>query len=184
MARVPATCPNCQDSLRVERLACQTCDTRVEGRFELPRLLRLAPDDLRFVTAFVRASGSLKKMAELEGQSYPTIRNRLDSIIQELEERSHKRETERLKVLDSIANAIGTMLPSQLTEIIKKRSISVLFQPILDMANDDVVGHEGTVPPAQIVRLVPNPNVGVMLGVMVTLKVVVVAHCPAVGVKV
>ena len=48
----------------------------------------------------------------------------------------------------------------------------------------DVVGSEGTVPPAQIVRLVPNPNVGVMLGVMVTLKVVVVAHCPAVGAKV
>ena len=48
----------------------------------------------------------------------------------------------------------------------------------------DVVGSEGTVPPAQMVSVVPKPNVGVMLGVMVTLKVVVVAHCPAVGVNV
>ena len=48
----------------------------------------------------------------------------------------------------------------------------------------DVVGSEGTVAPAQMVSVVPKPNVGVMLGVMVTLKVVVVAHCPAVGVNV
>ena len=48
----------------------------------------------------------------------------------------------------------------------------------------DVAGNEGTVPPAHIVKLVPKPNVGGMLGLTVTVKVVVVAHKPAVGVKV
>lgn len=39
-------------------------------------------------------------------------------------------------------------------------------------------------PPAQIVSDVPKLNVGVIFGVIVTVKVVVVAHNPAVGVNV
>lgn len=49
------------------------------------------------------------------------------------------------KVLDNIANALGNYLPTQLSEIIKNQSINVLFQPIIDMRNDDVVGHESLV---------------------------------------
>jgi hypothetical protein len=48
----------------------------------------------------------------------------------------------------------------------------------------DVFGNVGTVPPAQIVSVVPKLNVGVMFGATVTVNVVVVAHCPAVGVNV
>jgi hypothetical protein len=48
----------------------------------------------------------------------------------------------------------------------------------------DVPGNAGTVPPEQIVKVVPKLNEGVMLGATVTVKVAVVAHCPAVGVKV
>jgi hypothetical protein len=48
----------------------------------------------------------------------------------------------------------------------------------------DVAGSEGTVPPAQMVSVVPKPNTGVILGVTVTVNVVGSAHCPAVGVKV
>ena len=48
----------------------------------------------------------------------------------------------------------------------------------------DVVGNNGTVPFEQIVSVVPKLNVGVMFGFTVTVKVVVVAHNPAVGVNV
>ena len=48
----------------------------------------------------------------------------------------------------------------------------------------DVVGSVGTAAPAQMERLVPKLNVGVIFGLTVTLNVVVVAHCPAVGVNV
>ncbi len=40
----------------------------------------------------------------------------------------------------------------------------------------DVVGNDGTVSPAQIVRLVPKLNVGVVLGVTVTVMVVGILH--------
>ena len=48
----------------------------------------------------------------------------------------------------------------------------------------EVAGSAGTVPPSQMVSDVPKPNVGVMLGRIVTVSVVLVTHCPGVGVKV
>ena len=48
----------------------------------------------------------------------------------------------------------------------------------------DVVGKLGTVAPAQIDKLVPKLNDGVILGLTVTARDAVVAHWPAVGVKV
>lgn len=49
------------------------------------------------------------------------------------------------KVLENITTALGSYMPGQLADIIKNKSITVLFQPILDMRTDDVVGHEGLV---------------------------------------
>ena len=48
----------------------------------------------------------------------------------------------------------------------------------------ELLGNVGTVPPAQMVRLVPKLNIGVIFGLTVTAKLVVVAHRPAVGVNV
>ena len=50
------------------------------------------------------------------------------------------------------------------------------------MPFSDVVGKADKVPPEQIDATVLN--VGVMFGLTVMVKVAVVAHCPAVGVKV
>ena len=52
------------------------------------------------------------------------------------------------------------------------------------MPFDEVFGNAGTPPPEQIVSAVPNENEGVTFGFTVTANVAVVAHCPAVGVKV
>ena len=41
---------------------------------------------------------------------------------------------------------------------------------------DDVVGNVGTDPPAQIVKVVPKLNVGVMFGLTVTVNVIGTAH--------
>jgi hypothetical protein len=48
----------------------------------------------------------------------------------------------------------------------------------------DVLTNTGTTAPSQTLNDVPKLNVGVMFDVIVTVNVVVVAHCPAVGVKV
>lgn len=61
-------------------------------------------------------------------------------------------------------------------------TIDGLHVPVIPFV--DVVGKAGTVPPAQIARLVPKLNAGGMLGLTVTVKIAVVAHRPAVGVNV
>jgi hypothetical protein len=48
----------------------------------------------------------------------------------------------------------------------------------------DVVNNVGTLRPAHIIKVVPKLKVGVMLGLTVIVKVAVVAHSPASGVKV
>ena len=49
----------------------------------------LSEEELRFVKRFVLASGSLKEMAKIYGVSYPTVRLRLDRLI------------EKIKIVDS-----------------------------------------------------------------------------------
>ena len=48
----------------------------------------------------------------------------------------------------------------------------------------DVLGNVGTIPPAQIVRVVPKLKAGIMFGLTVTVKLNGNAHNPAVGVNV
>jgi len=45
----------------------------------------LEDEDLAFIRKFVLASGSLKEMAEQYKVSYPTVRLRLDRLIQKIE---------------------------------------------------------------------------------------------------
>jgi len=71
--------------LVVERVRLLDKDIAIEGRFELPPLARLAPEEQVFVMAFVRCHGSIKKMEELFGVSYPTIKNRLNRIAEQFQ---------------------------------------------------------------------------------------------------
>ena len=47
-------------------------------------LAELDEEDLAFVKKFLLASGSLKEVAALYGVSYPTVRLRLDRLIQKI----------------------------------------------------------------------------------------------------
>ena len=64
----------------VERVRLEGTDIAVEGSFELPPLARLPAEDQVFVMAFVRGHGSIKEMERTFGVSYPTIKNRLNSL--------------------------------------------------------------------------------------------------------
>jgi hypothetical protein len=92
MKVLPAVCPSCNSQLNVKSLVCERCQTEIQGQYELPLLARLSTDDQAFIIEFIKASGSLKEMARLMKLSYPTVRNRLDEIIEriKLSEKSRK----------------------------------------------------------------------------------------------
>ena len=64
----------------IERVRLVGQDVAIEGRFEVPPLALLSPEDQTFVAAFVRCHGSIKQMEKFFGVSYPTIKNRLNRI--------------------------------------------------------------------------------------------------------
>ena len=78
---LPILCPSCKGLLKVKKLSCDSCKTSVIGDFDLPVLVRLPEEDQEFIIRLIEASGSLKELAGAYGISYPTIRNRLDSLI-------------------------------------------------------------------------------------------------------
>ena len=72
-------------ALTVEKVKLTEKDISIEGSFELPPLALLTWEDQIFVTAFIRSHGSIKDMEEFFGISYPTVKNRLNRIAQQLE---------------------------------------------------------------------------------------------------
>jgi len=86
MAIARTNCPECNQPFKITRLACPACNLAVEGQIELSPLAQLTPDDQAFVMAFVRHHGSIKKMEELFGISYPTVKNRLNALAARLDQ--------------------------------------------------------------------------------------------------
>jgi hypothetical protein len=84
---LPTACPSCASKLAVKRLHCEKCATEVEGLYPLPLLASLSREDQDFIREFMKVSGSLKEMAALLKVSYPTVRNRLDEIIDQLKDK-------------------------------------------------------------------------------------------------
>lgn len=68
----------------VERVRLADSDIAIEGSFELPALACLEAEDQVFVASFIRSHGSIKQMEQLFGVSYPTIKNRLNRIGEQL----------------------------------------------------------------------------------------------------
>jgi len=82
--QLPLYCPSCTHHLEVEALVCKNCETKVIGDFSLPKLTMLPYEDQNFIVEFVKASGSIKLMAEQMKLSYPTVRNILDDLIEKI----------------------------------------------------------------------------------------------------
>ena len=91
--RFPTICPSCGGELRVKSLHCKGCETIVQGDYDVPPMLRLSEEEQHFIAAFVKCSGSLKQMAADMGLSYPTVRNILDQIIENLNKLENDEQT-------------------------------------------------------------------------------------------
>ena len=99
MKVLPTRCPACNSQLKVKSLVCEQCRTEIQGEYELPALAKLSPDDQAFMLAFIKASGSLKEMTRLLRLSYPTVRNRLDDIIERIKLAEKSKGNKRKKKL-------------------------------------------------------------------------------------
>lgn len=97
-----ARCAECNRPMTVSKMVCPRCDIQLAGDFEVPALARLSLEDQAFVIAFVRQHGSIKQMERLFDISYPTVKNRLNTITRQLD-KTFDAPTPNELVLDQLA---------------------------------------------------------------------------------
>jgi hypothetical protein len=102
----------------VTKIDCEDCSTRFEGRFDIPLLLKLSEDDMRFIIDFVKCSGSLKEMASMQNISYPTLRNRLNVLIEAVEKLEPATEASKISILKLIEE--GKISAAMAVNMLKK----------------------------------------------------------------
>lgn len=90
--------------LVVERVRIPEKHVAIEGEFVPPQLARLSLEDQVFITAFLRAHGSIKEMEQVFGVSYPTIKARLNRIAGQLEFVETNPAPSRAEVLERLRN--------------------------------------------------------------------------------
>jgi len=78
----------------------------LEGRFTLGRLLQLSQDQLDFVETFIRCEGKLNRVQDELGISYPTVRGRLEDVIQSLGYEVERSEQEAVAISEDERRAI------------------------------------------------------------------------------
>src|SRR5215213_2421281 len=99
---VKQDCPYCGAGMSVTRMTCDRCDVAIEAAFPMSRLGSLPVEHQRFIEMFVLAGGNLKEIAEQVGVSYPTIRSRLDKVIDALRAEIGKTRRVQGNVLDAV----------------------------------------------------------------------------------
>src|SRR5881392_4036526 len=95
-------CPYCAAPMAVTRMTCARCSVAVDAAFPMSRLASLPVEHQRFIEMFVLAGGNLKEIAEQVGVSYPTIRSRLDKVIELLRAEIAKTQRVRGNILDAV----------------------------------------------------------------------------------
>lgn len=121
---LPTTCPACESPLQITGLECPQCQTRITGSFPLSTLLTLSRPSQEFLWAFLTARGNFKDLEARLGLSYPTLRNRLNALLNELglipAEIPEVPETEPTQsVLDRLQR--GEISPTDAVELLKRR---------------------------------------------------------------
>jgi len=81
---IPPKCPGCGDRLIVVKLQCSSCGTEVNGEFDVCPVCTLEGKNSDLFDLFMEARGNLKEVQRKLGVSYPTVRQRIDSMFSEL----------------------------------------------------------------------------------------------------
>lgn len=89
-------------------MRCPACETAVEGHFQACRFCQLNREQKEFIELFIKSRGNIKEVERELGVSYPTVRSRLEAVIEALGYRSQPvvepgSAQRRKDVLDSLA---------------------------------------------------------------------------------
>jgi hypothetical protein len=93
--------------LEIRELSCHECDTSIRGRWQMGVFDRLTADQQTFLRIFVRSRGNLSEVERSLGVSYPTVRAKLEEVIEALQEEPAA-EPPRVETRDDILRQIAS----------------------------------------------------------------------------
>lgn len=111
-------CPGCEHDLEIQSLSCPACGIVYSGRFRRPRLARLPAEMQHLVEELIVAETNLKEAAERLEISFPTLRKRLDALVEamkQLREQDAAAERALLRAVDD-----GSLRPEEAARQIKE----------------------------------------------------------------
>ncbi len=114
-------CPVCGNRMSVTRLHCNSCDSALEGCFDTCRFCQLSQEQQVFVEVFLKGRGNIKEVERELGISYPTVRSRLDSILEALGYKADLAEDcsqQRNDVLDALDR--GELTADEAARLLKR----------------------------------------------------------------
>jgi hypothetical protein len=84
MRKILERCPTCSADLEIVELRCTRCETVVRARYRPCDFCRLTDEQSTFLRLFVASRGNLTELEKRLGVSYPTVRAKLDEVIERL----------------------------------------------------------------------------------------------------
>lgn len=114
------TCPICNDKLNIKKLQCSKCRTVIENDFVFSKFQYLTSDQLEFIEVFIKSRGSIKDVEKELGISYPTVRAKLDEVIESLGGKKIKEDNKKRNTKEIIeALEKGEVTPEEAMEKLK-----------------------------------------------------------------
>lgn len=119
MAYRISKCPACAaNEFEITGLRCRNCGTRVEGQFSLSRFATLSEENLEFAETFIKCRGNIKDVERELGVSYPTVRGRLDRVINAMGFGSADATARRREILVQLEQ--GDIAPEEAVKALKE----------------------------------------------------------------
>lgn len=105
MYKVLTKCPVCREELKITKLECSHCSTKIENDFSFSKFEKLSNEQLNFVEVFLSCRGNIKDVEKKLNISYPTVRGKLDEINNVLGLNAKKdSEKEKQHIMDMLEN--------------------------------------------------------------------------------
>ncbi|MGE5630599.1 MAG: DUF2089 domain-containing protein [Caulobacteraceae bacterium] len=77
-------CPICHENIEITEVSCNSCGSTIRGHFSLCKFCSLPQEHKDFAEVFIKNRGNIKEIEKELGISYPTVKGKLDSLIEAL----------------------------------------------------------------------------------------------------
>ena len=81
---ISASCPICGEEAEITEMSCNSCETTIRGHFKMCKFCQLSKEQKNFAETFIKNRGNIKEIERELGISYPTVKGKLDSLIEAL----------------------------------------------------------------------------------------------------